>query len=47
MVAPNYAQARSALAKSIGLGRKKRELAPVAKGGRRPGAKVKAEAPAT
>ena len=34
MVAPNYAAARSALAKASGLGRKKGEVAPVAKGKR-------------
>lgn len=45
MVAPNYAEARSALAKSIGLGRKKGEPAPAAKGRGRRGAKGKAEAP--
>jgi predicted transcriptional regulator len=45
MVAPNYAEARSALAKSIGLGRKKGEPVP-SKGRRRGSAKAKAEAPA-
>jgi predicted transcriptional regulator len=46
MVAPNYAEARSALAKSIGLGRKKGEPAPAATGRGSRGARAKAEAPA-
>lgn len=44
MVAPNYAEARSALAKSIGLGRKKGEPAPAAKGRGKRGAKARSEA---
>jgi predicted transcriptional regulator len=39
MVAPNYAVARSALAKSIGLGQNRRKAAP-AEGGRKPKAAV-------
>lgn len=44
MTAPNYAERRSQLAKSIGLGRKKGEAAPAAKGRGRRGAKAKAPA---
>jgi predicted transcriptional regulator len=43
MVAPNYAEQRSALAKSLGLGRKKAETAPAKGRGKRA---AKAEAPA-
>jgi predicted transcriptional regulator len=43
MVAPNYAEQRSALAKSLGLGRKKAETAP-AKGRGKRAAKVEAPA---
>lgn len=42
MVAPNYAEARSVLAKSIGLGRKKGE-SPAAKGRGKRGGRGKAE----
>jgi predicted transcriptional regulator len=43
MVTPNYAEQRSAMAKAIGLGRKKGEPAPAAKGRGRRGGKAKAE----
>ena len=46
MTAPNYSAKRSAMAKSIGLGRKKGEAAPPAKGRGKRGARLKAEAPA-
>jgi predicted transcriptional regulator len=47
MTAPAYAERRSELAKSIGLGRKKAEAPATAKGRRKGRAKGKAEAPAT
>jgi predicted transcriptional regulator len=46
MTAPNYAERRSQLAKSIGLGRKKAEAGPAGKGRGKRGAKAKAEASA-
>jgi predicted transcriptional regulator len=46
MTAPDYAAKRSALAKSIGLGRKKAEAAPARKKGGKRATKPKAEAPA-
>jgi predicted transcriptional regulator len=46
LTAPNYAERRSALAKQIGLGRKKGESAPAGKGRGRRGAKAAAESPA-
>lgn len=46
MAAPNYSEQRSAMAKSMGLGRKRAEAAPAAKGRGKRGAKAKAEAPA-
>lgn len=46
MAAPNYAERRSALAKSIGLGRKRSEAARSAKGRGKRIAKAKSEAPA-
>ena len=45
MTAPSYSEKRSAMARSIGLGRKKAEPAPAAKGRGKRGAKSKAEAP--
>ncbi|HEX2255964.1 MAG TPA: MucR family transcriptional regulator [Afifellaceae bacterium] len=45
MTAPNYAEKRSALAKSLGLGRKPSAAAPAPKGRGKRGAKAKAEAP--
>lgn len=45
MVAPEYADRRSAMAKSMGLGRKRAEAALAAKGGRKRGGKTEGEAP--
>jgi predicted transcriptional regulator len=47
LTAPAYAEQRSALAKSLGLGRKKGEPAPAAKGRGKRGGKAKAEGEAT
>ena len=46
MTAPSYAERRSELAKASGLGRKKAEATPAAKGRGKRGAKVTGESPA-